>query len=88
MVQVFNGQINRIYDQLEEILRRNDATLAHVVNEMIFVTDIAKLIEGNAARMARYAAYAPPASTAVQVSGLFLPEAMIEVQATVDLALT
>jgi len=33
-------------------------------------------------RTARYAKYAPPANTGVQVSALFLPDAMLEIQAT------
>ena len=36
----------------------------------------------SAARAKRYAKCAPPATTAVQVSALFFPAAMIEIQAT------
>jgi enamine deaminase RidA (YjgF/YER057c/UK114 family) len=56
-----------------------------VVNEMIFVTDMAELVAGSPTRLARYAACAPPATTAVQVSALFVPGALIEIQATVEL---
>jgi enamine deaminase RidA (YjgF/YER057c/UK114 family) len=35
-----------------------------------------------AARAARYKDCGPPACTAVQVAGLFIPGAMIEIQAT------
>lgn len=76
------GQINRIYDIMEETLAKNQASLKHVVNEMIFVTDMAALAEVADIRVRRYAAYAPPATTAVEVAGLFIPGTMIEIQAT------
>ena len=81
-----NGQINQIYDNLEVILARNGATVANVVHELIFVTDMAELIAGSETRKQRYEAFAPPAATAVQIAALFLPEAIIEIQATVDLS--
>jgi enamine deaminase RidA (YjgF/YER057c/UK114 family) len=76
------GQINQIYDQMEAILKRNNATFESVVNEMIFVTDMQALTGAMAARAARYKDCGPPACTAVQVAGLFIPGAMIEIQAT------
>ena len=79
------GQIARIYDVMEETLGKCGATLEHVVNEVMYVTDMAALAEGAPVRVARYAKYAPPAATAVQVSGLFVPEAMIEIHATAHL---
>lgn len=76
------GQIERIYDVMEETLGKCGATLEHVVNEVMYVTDMAALAQGAAARVARYAKFAPPAATAVEVSALFTPEAMIEIHAT------
>ena len=76
------AQINCIYDQMEQILAMSQATLANVVNEVMYTTNLASLVEANAARVARYAKYAPPASTGVQVSALFFPDALIEIQAT------
>lgn len=76
------AQINQIYDNMEKILALNGATLKNVVNEMIFVTDMQALAEHGGARAARYAECAPPATTAVQVAALFVPGAMIEIQAT------
>ena len=76
------GQIERVYDIMEKTLAKGGATLVHVVNEMIFVTDLQKFAAAGAVRAKRYAKCAPPAATAVQVSGLFLPAAMIEIQAT------
>ena len=77
------GQIDRIYDIMEKTLAKGGATLQHVVNELIFVTDLQKFgPDASAARARRYAKCAPPATTAVQVSALFFPAAMIEIQAT------
>ena len=78
------AQLNQVYDIMEKTLAMHQATLANVVNEMMFATDLAALGDPAAigARVARYADCAPPAATAVQVSGLFVPGAMIEIQAT------
>lgn len=78
------GQIDRIYDIMESILGLHQATLEHVVNEFLFVIDMAALGEAAPRRLRRYAGVgrAYPATTAVQVAGLFVPEAMIEIQAT------
>ncbi len=76
------GQIARIYDVMEETLGKCGATLEHVVSEVMYVTDMAALVEGAPVRTARYAKYAPPAATAVQIAALFVPEAMIEIHAT------
>ena len=76
------GQIARVYDIMEATLALNGATLAHVVNELIFVTDLSKMVEASPVRLQRYARYAPPAATAVQISALMFPAAMIEIQAT------
>jgi enamine deaminase RidA (YjgF/YER057c/UK114 family) len=82
------GQIDKIYDHMEGILALHQASLVNVVNELIFVTSMQALVEAAPARVARYARVpncAFPTSTAVQVGALFLPEAMIEIQATATL---
>ena len=76
------AQVSRVYDIMEETLAKNGATLANVAHEFIFVTDLQKFSEGAPVRQQRYAGCAAPATTAVQVSALFFPEAMIEIQAT------
>jgi enamine deaminase RidA (YjgF/YER057c/UK114 family) len=75
------GQIERVYDILEETLALVRADLSNVVNETIFVTDIQALAAAAATRAKRYAKCAPPASTAVQVGALFFPGCLIELQA-------
>ena len=76
------GQIAKIYDVMEATLAKCGATLEHVVNEVMYVTDMGALAAGAPVRVARYSKYAPPAATAVQVAALFVPEALIEVHAT------
>ena len=80
-----SAQIDRIYDIMEETLAKNGATLEHVVNEVMYTTDMAKLMEATPARARRYAGYAYPATTAVQISALAFPDAMLEIQATAQL---
>jgi len=74
-------QITRIYDIMEKTLAMSQATLENVVSEVMYATNLQALIEAAHVRTARYAKYAPPAATGVQVSGLFLPDAMLEISA-------
>lgn len=75
------AQINRVYDIMEQLLARSQATLRHVVKETIFTTDLAALGAAVATRNVRYEGYAPPATTAVEVKALFFPTALIEIEA-------
>lgn len=79
------GQIERVYDLLEATLALVQADLSNVVSETIFVTDIHAFGAAAATRARRYAACAPPASTAVQIGALFFPGCVIELQAIAQL---
>ena len=79
------AQIDRIYDIMEATLAKNGATLEHVVNEVMYVTDMPALMAAAAVRVARYEGHAYPAATAVQVVGLAFPEALVEIQVTAQL---
>jgi enamine deaminase RidA (YjgF/YER057c/UK114 family) len=76
------AQINRIYDQMQQILAMSQATLENVVSEVMYTTNMQALAQAAGARVARYARCAPPACTAIQVAGLFLPDALLEIAAT------
>ncbi len=76
------GQVERVYDIMEATLAKSGASLLHVVNEMIFVTDLAAFAAAGPVRAARYADCAAPAATAVQVAALLFPAAMVEIQVT------
>jgi enamine deaminase RidA (YjgF/YER057c/UK114 family) len=79
------AQIDRIYDIMEATLAKCGATLEHVVNEVMYTTDMAKLFEAVHVRAKRYEGYANPASTAVQVVALAFPGVLLEIQATAQL---
>lgn len=79
------AQIERIYDILEETLALCGATLAHVVSEVIYTTDIAKFMEAGAVRSKRYQGHYYPAATAVQIVALAFPDALLEIQVTAQL---
>jgi len=77
------AQINYIYDMMEKVLALYGATLEHVVQEKVFMTeDGAGLVEAFEARKARYAPYALPVTAGCQVVALDTPGSMLEVMAT------
>lgn len=80
-----SAQMDRIYDIMVETLAKNGATLEHVVSEVIYTTDMAGLMAATPIRATRYKGYAFPATTAVQISALAFPDAILEIQATAQL---
>lgn len=89
-VEVFGAgdmaaQIDRIYDIMEETLAKCGATLEHVVDEVMYTTDMAALTGAMAVRAKRYEGYSYPAATAVQIVALVFPDAMLEIHATAHL---
>ena len=73
-------QTEQVYRNLQAVLEANGATFQHVVKLSTFMTDIGQLQAMRDVR-ARFLPDPPPASTTVEVSGLFRPEALIEVEA-------
>jgi len=71
-------QTEQVFDNLGAILEANGATFADVVKITIFLTTLEGL-NGMREVRSRYLNENPPASTAVQVVALVIPEAMIEV---------
>jgi len=76
------GQINHIYDTMEQVLALCGATLEHVVQEIIFTTDMGVMGEANEARKKRYEPHKFPATAGCQVSALDTPGCVVEVIAT------
>jgi len=72
------AQTERVFENLKAILEANGATFEDVVKTTTYVTTLDDLAGLREVR-GRYFTSEPPASTAVQVAALFLPEAMIEV---------
>lgn len=78
------GQINFIYQKLEQILGFYSVGLEQVVNETVFVTDLQKMIEAAPVRTEKYLHCGAPATTAVEVSKLFHPACLIEIQVVAE----
>ena len=80
------AQIRHIYMRMQNILAKAGCTLEHVVSEINFTTDMAALVGAGGVRAEIYkrAGAAPPVASAIQVSGLYLPGAMLEVHATAE----
>lgn len=77
-----SAQVTQVYANLGRILAANGASFQDVVKETVFVTDLAALAGALDPRKAAFdadGAYVP-ASTMVQITALFLPGAMIEVE--------
>lgn len=72
------AQTQQVFENLRAILEANGATFEHVVKVTTYVTTLEDLTGMREVR-GRYFASEPPTSTAVQITALFLPEAMIEV---------
>jgi reactive intermediate/imine deaminase len=71
-------QTEQVFENLRAILEANGGSFRDVVKISTFMTDIARLGEMRDVRL-RYVADPPPASTTVEVSALFRPEALIEI---------
>ncbi len=79
-------------DQMELAYRNIDDTLAHfgasmsdVVEQRIYVTDMAEAADALDVRKVPFNGASPPASTMVEVSQLFFPELKCEIAVTARL---
>ena len=79
------GQSEQVFENLQAILEANGATWDDVVKITTFVTTMQDL-DGMREVRARYLPKEPPASTAVQISALVLPDAVIEIEAVAVIA--
>jgi 2-iminobutanoate/2-iminopropanoate deaminase len=73
------AQAEYIMDNITAILAAHGATLADVVNIRTFLTDMSQLPEYGKVRAARFTG-TPPTVTTVEVSRLFVPGALLEVE--------
>jgi 2-iminobutanoate/2-iminopropanoate deaminase len=74
------AQTEQVFENLKAILDANGATFDDVVKITTFLTTLDDL-DGMREVRARYLPTEPPASTAVQISALVLPKAVIEIEA-------
>jgi enamine deaminase RidA (YjgF/YER057c/UK114 family) len=73
------AQAEYVLDTIEAILAAHGATFDNVVNIRSFLTDLDLIGEYGAARRPRFTGK-PPTSTTVEVTRLFVPGALIEVE--------
>lgn len=74
------GQSERIFEIIGTILEAHGATFGDIVNIRTYLTDMDGRAEYGEVRRRFLPADQLPASTTVEVSALFLPEAVIEVE--------
>jgi 2-iminobutanoate/2-iminopropanoate deaminase len=78
-------QTEQVFENLRAILEANGATFRDVVKIGSYLTDMSQLAAMREVRV-RYLPEEPPASTLVGVSGLVLPEALLEVEVVAAVA--
>ena len=76
----FRAQTIRVFENLKAALAAAGATFEHVVKVTTFVTDIRNVAILREIRVG-YFGPNPPAGTLIEVSGLIVPELMIEIEA-------
>ncbi|MEU1530232.1 RidA family protein [Streptomyces fagopyri] len=72
-------QSRGVFETVDALLRAHGATLADVINIRTYLTDITGIPEYGAVR-ARYLTGTPPTSMTFEVSRLFDPRALIEIE--------
>ena len=75
------GQMQRAYENVRKLLAQYGASMADIVDEVLFVTDMdAAFAAGLKLRRSIYGGIPVTASTMVQVERLAFPEFMIEIK--------
>jgi reactive intermediate/imine deaminase len=77
----FEAQTRQVFENLTRALESAGAAWSDVVKLNYFLTDVSQITSVRAIRDEYVDTEQPPASTLVQVSGLFRPEVMIEIEA-------
>lgn len=80
------AQSERVFELIGGILAAHGATFADVLHIRTFMTNLDDLAGYGAVRRRYFPATPPPASTTVEVSRLFLPGAVLEVEVTAAVA--
>lgn len=73
-------QATRCYERIEQILTTAGGTMADLVETRTYLLDIGALPEVAVVR-GRFLAKPPPTSTAIEITGLAVPGALIEIEA-------
>ncbi len=75
--------VKAVYGSIQKILKQHGASLGDVVKENVYTTDMAALKSQIGTRKQFYPEEKYPASTWVEVTGLFMPEFILEVEVEV-----
>ena len=78
----FAAQTRQVFENLSRALEAAGATWSDVVKLDYFLRDVTQLAAVRAIRDDYVDTEHPPASTLVEVSGLFRPDVLVEIQAT------
>jgi reactive intermediate/imine deaminase len=77
----FEAQTRQVFENLTRALEAADASWSDVVKLDYFLRDVGQIAAVRAIRDEYIDTEHPPASTLVEVSGLFSPDVLIEIQA-------
>jgi reactive intermediate/imine deaminase len=77
----FEAQTRQVFENLTRALEAADATWGDVVKLDYFLRDVGQIATVRAIRDEYLDTANPPASTLVEVSGLFRPDVLVEIQA-------
>jgi enamine deaminase RidA (YjgF/YER057c/UK114 family) len=77
----FEAQTRQVFENLSRALQTASVAWSDVVKLNYFLTDVSQITSVRAIRDEYVDTARPPASTLVQVSGLFRPEVMVEIEA-------
>jgi reactive intermediate/imine deaminase len=77
----FEAQTRQVFENLTRALEAADATWDDVVKLDYFLRDVGQIAAVRAIRDEYLDTANPPASTLVEVSGLFRPDVLVEIQA-------
>lgn len=83
--ETMDEQITAVYQRLQKVLAKHGASMQDVVKEVVYTTDMAALKANAATRKGFYSDDHLPASTWLQIEGLYRPQYMIEVEVVVAL---
>ena len=78
----FEAQTRQVFENLTRALEAADASWSDVVKLDYFLRDVGQIAIVRAIRDEYVDTANPPASTLVEVSGLFRPDVLVEIQAT------
>jgi enamine deaminase RidA (YjgF/YER057c/UK114 family) len=79
------GQAAHCYERISQIVIAAGGTMADLIETRTYLLDVAELPQVAAIR-GRYLADPPPTSTAVEITGLAVPGALIEIEAKAVIA--